>query len=163
MVPISREESAVLSAGVGAFVEIDDIIVVQHDDFDGFAKKPTTDAGTLIPRLGRDTKFEEEKQRGGIVDEKLERHDGRVRETRLGDVQRRTENKAKRETNDGRVGRKESARIESETETMDTRSIRRRRRRKRKRRGRKRRRRRRGASAKEYCYYYYDDYDYDYD
>ena len=130
--PISREESAVLSAGVGAFV-----VTVDDDD------DAEPNVGTPVPRLGRDTKFEEEKQRRRIVDEKLERHDGRVRETRLGDVQRRRENTAKRETNDGRVGRKESARIESETETMDTST--RRRKRRRKRRGRKRR----GASAKE--------------
>ena len=73
--PISREESAVLSAGVGAFVKVDD----EHAE---------PNVGTPVPGLGRDTKFEEEKQRRRIVDEKLERHDGRVRETRLGDVQR---------------------------------------------------------------------------
>ena len=106
--PISREESAVLSAGVGAFVKVFDFV-------DDECAEPNV--GTPVPRLGRDTKFEEEKQRRRIVDEKLERHDGRVRETRLGDVQRRRENTAKRETNDGRVGRKESARIETETET----------------------------------------------
>ena len=135
--PISREESAVLSAGVGAFVKVDD----EHAE---------PNVGTPVPGLGRDTKFEEEKQRRRIVDEKLERHDGRVRETRLGDVQRRSENTAKRETNDGRVGRKESARIESDTETMDNTTRRRKRRRKRRgRKRRRRRRRRRGASAKE--------------
>ena len=64
--PISREESAVLSAGVGAFVKVD----VDYD--------AEPNVGTPVPRLGRDTKFEEEKQRGGIVDEKLERHDGKV-------------------------------------------------------------------------------------